>query len=177
VVDAEAARKEGIALHALLQHLPRVAQEQWPAIARRALAELLPEAPERHGALAEKARSLLTRRELMHLFGPDSRAEVPFLAEAMRNGSPVRLAGRIDRLLVEPDRVLVVDFKSDRGASMDPAAVPASYRTQLALYALVATQLFPDRKVDAAILWTSLESLLELPQDSLAAGARGFTMR
>jgi ATP-dependent helicase/nuclease subunit A len=176
-LGAEQARKEGIALHALLQHMPRVEQAQWQAVARRALLELLPGAPERHAALADKACSLLSRPDLASLFGPESRAEVPFLAEAMRNGRPVRLAGRIDRLLVTPDRVLVVDFKSDRGASMDPAAVPQSYMTQLGLYALVATQLFPARKVDAAILWTSLESLLELPRDSLAAGARGFTMR
>ncbi|HEV7277454.1 MAG TPA: double-strand break repair helicase AddA [Devosiaceae bacterium] len=175
--DAEGARLEGIALHALLQHLPQVKRGQRPAVARRALRELLPAAPERHQALADRACSLLARPEFAALFGPQSRAEVPFLAEAMQNGSPIRLAGRIDRLLVEPNRVLVVDFKSDHAATMDPAAVPPKYLTQLSLYALVATQLFPGREVGAAILWTTLESLLELPPESLAAGARGFTMR
>jgi ATP-dependent helicase/nuclease subunit A len=177
VRDAEAARREGIALHALLQHLPRIDTADRQAVALRAIATLLPEAPARHAALAEKALSILARPDLGHIFSPDSRAEVPFLANAIRDGMPVRLAGRIDRLVVEANRVLVVDFKSDAGATPDPAGVPAAYLTQIGLYALVATQLFPRLRVDAAILWTSLESLLELPRELLAEAARSFTMR
>jgi len=70
-----------------------------------------------------------------------------------------------------------VDYKSDHGASIDPAAVPKSYLTQLGLYALVATQLFPTHQVEAAILWTSLERLIELPRDLLSESVRSFTMR
>ena len=176
-VDADAARREGIALHALLQHLAQFDPSFRHGIGLKALGTLLPKAADRHGLLADKAVSILDRPEFAELFGPNSRAEVPFLADASRNGAPIRLAGRIDRLLVEPHQVLVVDFKSDRVASMDPGSVPGHYMTQLSLYALVATQLFPDRQVRAAILWTALESLLELPPESLAAGAQGFTMR
>ena len=177
VMDAELARRKGLALHALLQHLGRVAPPDRDRIARKALPVLLPDHPGEHEALANKAISILGRPEFAHLFGPDSRAEVPFLADASRDGTPVRLAGRIDRLVVEPRRVLVVDFKSDATATPDPKSVPPAYRMQLSIYALVATQLFPGRQVDAAILWTSLESLLELPGEVLAEAARSFTMR
>ena len=175
--DAELARQRGVALHALLQHLGRIAPADWERVSARALQVLLPAAPEEHAALALKARSILTRPGLAHLFGPGSRAEVPFLANASRDGAPVRLAGRIDRLVVEPDRVLIVDFKSDAAATLDPLGVPPAYLTQLGLYALVATQLFPGLRVDAAILWTSLESLLQLPCELLAERARRFTLR
>ena len=111
------------------------------------------------------------------LFGADSRAEVPFLAEARRGGELVRLAGRIDRLVVTADRVLVVDFKSDADPAKDVAEVRPAYLTQLGLYALVAGQLFPGRQVEAAILWTSLESLLKLPAAALAEAVAGFTIR
>lgn len=177
ITDAEVARKKGIALHALLQHLGHVAPAEWERVSQRALQALLPDLPGEHAALAIKARSILTRPDLSHLFGANTRAEVPFLANASRDGAPIRLAGRIDRLVVEPDRVLVVDFKSDAGATLDPTAVPRAYLTQIGLYALVATQLFPRLRVDAAILWTSLESLLELPRELLAEAARSFTMR
>jgi ATP-dependent helicase/nuclease subunit A len=60
---------------------------------------------------------------------------------------------------------------------MDAEKVPPGYLTQLGLYALVAHQLYPQLPVRAAILWTSLESLLELPRDALAEASRGFTMR
>ena len=175
--DPETARLAGTALHALLQHLSRVPPDQQSAVAARAMPMLLPTAPDQHAGLARKALSILSRPELAHLFGPNSRAEVPFLAEALRYGQPVTIAGRIDRLVETPDEILLVDFKSDANAVMEPTGVPLAYQRQLALYALVAGQLFPGRTVSAAILWTSLESLIKLPVAALAEAAGGFTVR
>jgi ATP-dependent helicase/nuclease subunit A len=177
VLDAEAARREGLALHALLQHLGRIDREQREPVSRRAMQALLPEAPDRHAVLAGRAISILARPDLAHLFGPQSRAEVPFLAKASRGGKPVLLAGRIDRLIVEPLRVLVVDFKSDAQPPVDAADIPLAYASQLALYALAATQLFPGSRIEAAILWTSLESLLELSSEKLESALDAFTLR
>ena len=139
-------------------------------------ATLAADIPEQHEDLARKAISILTRPELAPIFGPDSRPEVPFLAPAHRDGKPILLAGRIDRLVVTPQSVIIVDFKSDAVAPADPAAVPASYLTQLALYAMVANQLFAGRAVKTAILWTGLESLMELAPEQLVSAARSFTI-
>jgi len=177
VRDADAARREGIALHALLQHLGRVPPDLWTDVVPKALLTLLPATPDRHAAIGAKAVSILTRPELAELFGPDSRAEVPFLVDAIRDGEEIRLAGRIDRLVIDERGVTVVDYKSDASVPGGPGDVPGNYLTQLGLYALVAGQLFPGRTVRAAILWTRLESLMFLPSEQLAAGTRGFTMR
>jgi len=174
--DPEAARQEGIALHALLQHLLKVPEADWPTVSAKALAVLLPGRPKAHAELARRACSILTRLDLVHLFGPNSRAELPILARGTRHGVPVTIAGRIDRLVVEPDRVLVVDFKSDAAPPATPAGVPEAYLAQLGLYALFAGQLFPGRAVDAAILWTSLESLMILPPGRLRQAVSGFTI-
>ncbi len=174
--DPEAARREGTALHALLQHLGRVDRAQWDAVALKALAVLLPDAPERHAAIAAKARSILTRPDLQRLFGPNSRAEVPFLAHGSRNGAPIAIAGRIDRLVLEPGKVVVVDYKSDAEPPASPAQTPPAYLSQLGLYALIAGQLFPGHVVEAAILWTDLESLMNLPPAELAERVAGFTL-
>src|SRR5690606_28854784 len=88
--DPEAARREGIALHALLQHLSHIDPAHWDAVSEKALGVLLPGAPN-HAALAAKARSILTRLELSHLFGPDSRGEVPILAQGRRNSTPITI--------------------------------------------------------------------------------------
>ena len=175
--DPQTARQRGVAMHALLQHLGRVPKSQRQAVAGKALEVLLPDRPELHAELATGALSILSRPDFARFFGPDSRAEVPFLLEARRNGADIVLAGRFDRLVVEVDTVWVLDFKSDQDVPGDSAEVPAAYRTQLALYALAAGQLFPGLAVRAAILWTSLESLLEFPCDVLAEAARGFTLR
>jgi ATP-dependent helicase/nuclease subunit A len=180
-LDPETARLSGTALHALLQHLGRVDPAQREKVAARALETLLPAAPALHGPLARKALSIITRPELAHLFGANSRAEVPFFAEAQRqtkSGSErIRIIGRIDRIVVNPGSILLVDFKSDANPVMEPSQVNPAYLQQLGLYALVASQLFPGQVVEAAILWTSLESLIKLPAAALADAAGGFTIR
>jgi len=180
-LDPETARLSGTALHALLQHLGKVAPDERTKVAARALETLLPTAPAQHAALSAKAISILTRPELAHLFGPNCRAEVPFFAEAFRQTKTrperIRIIGRIDRIVVNPDSVLLVDFKSDASPTMEPSQVNPAYLQQLGLYALVARELFPGQVVEAAILWTSLESLLKLPAADLAGAAGGFTIR
>jgi ATP-dependent helicase/nuclease subunit A len=174
--DPEAARKEGIALHALLQHLSRITPAQWDIVSARAMSALLPETPASHAAIAAKARSILTRPDLAELFAASSRGEVPILAQGHRHNAPITIAGRIDRLVVKPQRVLIVDYKSDAHVPASPEAVPVAYRTQMGLYALVARQLFPGHEIEAALLWTGLESLMYLPEASLREAVAGFTV-
>ena len=146
-------------------------------MAEKALPVLLPEAPAAHAGLARKALAILGNPAFAELFGPDSRAEVPFFINARRDGKPVRLAGRIDRILVAKGRVLVVDYKSDATPPGSLADVPKPYLTQVGLYAQVAGQLFPGLAVEAGILWTTLESLMILSQPSIRDAVSAFTMQ
>jgi ATP-dependent helicase/nuclease subunit A len=175
--DAETARLEGLALHALLQHLVRIAPDDRRQVSARALETLLPGREADHERVAAKAMSILSRPELAHLFGPDSRAEVPFRVEIRRNGEPAIVSGRIDRVVVDDATVTVIDYKSDATMPGDVDAVPRNYLSQLGLYALVAGQLFPGRSVRAAILWTELESLMNLPHHLLAEANAAFTLK
>ncbi|MHA6299630.1 double-strand break repair helicase AddA [Devosia sp. CAU 1758] len=177
VRDAEAARHEGLALHALLQHLGRVERTDWERVAPLAVESLLPQFEHIHTRVAAKAVSILTQPALAQLFGPMSRAELPFRIRAKERGKLVWLSGRIDRLVVDEQGVLVVDYKSDATVPGGPSDVPGNYLTQLGLYALVAGQLFPGRSVRAAILWTELESLMNLPNGLLEQARATFTLR
>jgi ATP-dependent helicase/nuclease subunit A len=166
----------GIGLHALLHHLSRLPPRQWEAIAAKALLALLPDHPEEHAGLSLKARSILGKPDHCALYGASSRGEVPILARGTRNGAPITIAGRIDRLVVEHHSVWIVDYKSDARVPEDQAGVPAAYRTQLGLYALVAGQLFGGRDVKASILWTGPESLMNLDKKELRDAVSGFTI-
>ncbi len=77
------------------------------------------------------------------------------------------MLGRIDRLVIGSDRVLVVDFKT---AARPPAAAeetPEGYLAQLGCYRAALAALYPKRAVDAAILWTARPVLMPLGGEKL----------
>jgi len=173
---ADAARRSGIALHALLQHLPGVPEGRRHELARAALVSLLPEAPDGHEAMAETACALLANPALAFVFGPGSRAELPILAKAEKDGRAVLIAGRVDRLVVTPATVTIVDFKSDARPPEDASGIPSDYVSQLALYRLVLRRLFPEHRVEAALLWTARAELMTVPAEMLDAATAGIAL-
>ncbi|HRK24067.1 MAG TPA: PD-(D/E)XK nuclease family protein, partial [Beijerinckiaceae bacterium] len=102
--------------------------------------------------LLEPVLALLNEPLGQRLFGPAAEAEVAVAGAIPHpDGRRLRVAGRIDRLLVEPDRVTVVDFKTGRPPPAG-AAMPG-HIVQLALYAALLAQLYPDRRIEAALVW------------------------
>ena len=162
--------------HALLEHLPQVPQRAWAPAAEAFLA--------RHaGPLTAKVRRDIARETLAilqdpvlgALFGPNSRAEVPIAAELAPpggKGPALRLTGKIDRLVVTGETVLILDYKTNRPSPTDQQSVPEAYLYQLAAYRLGIAQVFPGKRVEAAILWTDGLRYMKLPQDRLDAFER-----
>ncbi|QYX56978.1 double-strand break repair helicase AddA [Roseovarius sp. SCSIO 43702] len=154
--DTDTALREGRALHEMLEHLPMIPPEHWPEIDPAPLARALLEAP-----------------HLSHLFAPDTLAEVPITAALPELGGR-RLHGVIDRLVISPDRVLVVDFKTNAAVPATPEDCPDGLLRQMGAYRAAVSQLYPDRQVDTAILWTTTGALMNLPHD-LVTGALADT--
>ena len=84
-----------------------------------------------------------------------------------RGGSRGRpLSGQIDRLVVTPGAVLIADYKTNRPAPQSASEAHqqhGGYIVQLALYRRVLMQLYPGRPVHAALLWTEVPELMEIP--------------
>ena len=71
--------------------------------------------------------------------------------------------GVIDRLLVQDDSVLVIDYKTHQSASRATLpALAAIYREQMRLYACGVAKLWPGRRVRAYLLFTGCNQLLEM---------------
>ena len=80
------------------------------------------------------------------------------------------VSGQIDRLVVTPDEVLVVDYKSGHAPPPNVAGVPPAYIRQLALYRAVLASLYPELPVKAALLWTEAPEMMEISAATLDAG-------
>jgi ATP-dependent helicase/nuclease subunit A len=158
-----AALDRGTRIHLLLEHL-----HGRPAAARAdCAARLLPGLPEAEELLAEAA-AVLDAPDLAPVFGPDSLAEVEVTAELAELGHR-RIRGRIDRLVVGRDRVLALDFKSNRVLPARPEDVPEALLRQMGAYAAALAQLWPGRRVETAVLWTRGPLLMALPAPLTAA--------
>ncbi|MGB7271514.1 MAG: PD-(D/E)XK nuclease family protein, partial [Albidovulum sp.] len=74
-----------------------------------------------------------------------------------------RLFGTIDRLIVEPGRVLAVDFKSNAVVPDRAEGVPEGILRQMGAYAAMLQDIYPDKQIETAIVWTRDAVLMPLP--------------
>src|SRR5205807_9656089 len=104
------------------------------------------------------------------VFAPGSRAEVTIAGRLKHPGRrQAQVSGQIDRLVVTPSEVLIVDFKTNHGPPTAAAQAPAAYVRQLALYRAVLRKLYPQLSVRAALLWTETPELMEISAPALDA--------
>jgi len=164
--DGAAVFQRGRLIHRLLQTLPDLAPEARGDAARRFLARPVHgiDAPAR-AEIAASVLDLLADARFAELFAPGGRAEVA--VTGLVGGERV-VAGQIDRLIVRPDAVLVVDYKTNRRVPDDVGSVPVVYLRQMAAYRALLEQIYPDRPVRCALVWTQGPLLMELPATALA---------
>ncbi|MBC6437961.1 MAG: double-strand break repair helicase AddA [Rhodobacteraceae bacterium] len=167
--DEATARTRGRRLHLLLEHLPALPRAAWRDAAPGILAQEAdaPYPAEAEEELLAEAAAVLTAPALAHIFAPEALAEVPLTARSELTGT--QLFGIIDRLIVAEDRVLAVDFKSNARIPDRPESVPEGLLRQMGAYAEMLAELYPDRQIKTAILWTRTAQLMPLPPDLILA--------
>jgi ATP-dependent helicase/nuclease subunit A len=158
--------RRGAHIHRLLQSLPGLPVELRD---KRAKAYLSLKghglSPAIQNEIAKTVMRLLNDHTFSTVFAPESLAEIPVAARVrLSGGRIIPIVGRIDRLIIRPDQVFILDFKSNRPPPQTPRDVESSYIRQLALYRRAMLQLFPDKAVRAALLWTEGPKIMELPE-------------
>ncbi len=117
----------------------------------------------------DETLAVLNDPEFAAAFAPGSRAEIGLVADLPELGPGARVNGRIDRLAVTDDEVLIVDFKTNRPPPAAEADVAAVYRTQMALYRAAARKVFPGKRIACALVWTEGPRLMRLSDTLLDA--------
>jgi ATP-dependent helicase/nuclease subunit A len=165
------ALQRGTLVHRLLQSLPDVATDRRHDVALRYLARNADGWTDRdQEALAEGVLALIGDIRFAAVFSPGSRAEVSIVGRLDRPDRPPALvSGQIDRLVVTPGEVLIVDYKTNHAPPASAAEAPSGYVRQLALYRAVLGKIYPQRPVRAALLWTETPELMEISTPALDA--------
>jgi len=165
------ALQRGTLVHRLLQSLPDLATERRRDAALRYLARNAGDWTDGdREALAEGLLALIGDSRFGQVFGAGSRAEVGIAGRLDRPGrSPALVSGQIDRLVVTPSEVLIVDYKTNYAPPGLAAEAPRTYVRQLALYRAVLRKIYPQLPVRAALLWTETPELMEISAPALDA--------
>jgi ATP-dependent helicase/nuclease subunit A len=165
--------RRGELIHRLLQVLPDMEPGVREDAARRLMARERGLTDEQRLEMTAAALGVLTDPRFAAVFGPGSRAEVALAGSASALPPGLAVSGRVDRLVIAPDRVLVVDFKTNRPAPRRIEAADGAYVTQMAVYWAVLGEIYPDRRIEAALVWTDGPALMPVPEammrDALAA--------
>jgi ATP-dependent helicase/nuclease subunit A len=154
-----AAALRGTWIHQLLERLPEVEESARPAAADRWLERSAGVADaDARAEIVGQVCGILSDPRFSGLFGPGSLAEAP-LAATLPDGRVI--AGTVDRLKVEADRVSVIDFKTGRVPPSE-AQIPNSHRAQMSAYSQALQVIFPGRRISASLLYTAGPKLIEL---------------
>jgi len=167
-----AAARRGRLLHALFERLPALPPDSRMVVGDRWLENSggVDDAAERAGLLRDVC-AVIADPAHAAVFAGDALTEAP-IAAVLPDGQVI--AGTVDRLLVERDRVLLVDFKTGRRAPAGLAQVPDHHLRQMSAYAAALAVIFPGSRIEAALLYTSAPILIALPQAALDAHKPGF---
>ena len=165
------AAERGRLLHALFERLPDTRHAIRAAAADRWLERSAGVADSTHRqTLIASALSVIDDPRFAAIFSGEALAEAPIAAVVAGQV----IAGTVDRLLVTPDRVTIVDFKTGRRVPGGIDQVPGHHLDQMGAYAAALAAIFPDRAIEAALLYTAGPTLIPLPADTLAAHKPGL---
>jgi ATP-dependent helicase/nuclease subunit A len=161
--------RRGDLIHRLLERLPDIAPSDRADAAARIMSRERDLDDSARAEMIEAAFGVLDDARFAPVFGPGSRPEVALTGAV----GDVPISGRMDRLVITPDRVLVVDYKTNRPAPDRIEDADPAYVLQMAVYASVLARLYPDRAVEAALVWTDGPRLMAVPAEMMRAALTG----
>ncbi len=158
--------RRGNLIHKLFEILPDIAPAGRDEVAARYLMRQGDLTDDQRDEMRGAVMTVLEDTRFAEAFGPASRPEVALAGQIAINaqGEALMLSGRIDRLVITPDRVLIIDYKSNRPAPDRAEDAPVAYQRQMAGYVALLRQVYPGRAVESALLWTDGPRLTPLSE-------------
>lgn len=158
--------RRGNLIHKLFEILPDITPETRLSVAERYLARQGDLSDDQRKEMAGAVMAVLNDTRFAEAFGPQSRPEVALAGQigVHAGGQALMLSGRIDRLVVTDERVVIIDYKSNRPAPSRAEDASIAYQRQMAGYVALLRQVYPDHRIEAALLWTDGPKLTPLSE-------------
>lgn len=155
--DTDAALLRGTLIHRLLEHLPLADKADRQALGMQLVGH-------QDAGLVMDVMQLIEQRALAWIWDAAALAEVDVTADVPGLG---RIHGAIDRLLIADQKIIAIDYKSNRIVPGTPSDTPLGLLRQMAAYYYALAAIYPNHEIEVAILWTHAASLMVIPEDML----------
>jgi ATP-dependent helicase/nuclease subunit A len=164
---AETRFMRGNLIHKLLEILPEFEKEKRMTIADKMLLGYKALDPEKRDDIITEVFAVLNAPEFAEIFAPGSRAEISLAGSAKGLPDHLYLNAQIDRISVTDTKVFIVDYKSNRPPPQTQEGVADIYWGQMAAYRELAQEIYPEREIVCALLWTDGPRLMILDDTRL----------
>ena len=149
--------RRGTVIHKLLQYIGALNEEYREKASQEFLRKHLSDfSDSERQQIVHEVLALCQR--FPELFSEHSKAEVPIIGEV----DGLIISAKVDRLIVLPDKVLIVDYKTNRPAAKTLDEVPQIYFTQLRSYKELVQRIYPHKLVETYLLWTNTCNLMKV---------------
>ncbi len=168
----------GKSVHRLLQVLPNLPSETWHENADNYLKNRLPKSSsDARNDMIQSVINVMTDAKFAPIFSSDSAVEFSIMGSLMIKDEERIVSGRIDRLVVQDDRLLIVDYKTNYISPSGISDISPSYIAQLAIYRAVLQPLYLNKKIEAGLLYTRTPKIIEVPADMLDAAMQELSSK
>jgi len=150
----------GNLIHKLLQFLP----DHPPADREKLIRTYITHqgsdfSPQEQEKIIHEVLNLISSPAFAHLFSSNSLQEVSVMGKVDNQ----IISGKIDRLVILPEEVIIIDYKTNRPAAQNLNEVPVNYIKQLQAYKKLISEIYPDKKITSCILWTNTAQIMQIP--------------
>lgn len=157
--DSTRLYSRGLIIHKLLQFIPANSPDKREDAIR---AYLKTQAAEFSAAEQDKifteVTALISSPQFAPLFSPSSVAEVSVMGLV----DDRIISGQIDRLVITEDKVMIIDYKTNRPAASALNEVPTAYLKQMRAYRSLIARLYPTKQIETYILWTNTSHIMKI---------------
>lgn len=163
------ALQKGKLVHRMLQMLTEFPDVEREAAAHRYAGRAARFWPQgEREKLVASVMSVLAHPDLAPVFSARSQSEVSIMGTLSLEGRDFAISGRIDRLVETEDRVIILDYKTNRIPPASAEDVPLPHRAQLAIYRQILEPLYPGKQVDCVLAYTETANVIALSPELMA---------
>ncbi len=161
-------RLRGVVMHELLERLPAFSPAERPRLGKTIIDHHHPNLPPSEAkAYLDEVLRVMADPMLAPLFSDTALAEASIAGTVVVAGKPIAFSGKIDRLHITDDQVLIVDYKTNRPPPETADDIPAVYLAQMAAYKALLQPLYPTHTITAFLLWTWTGVLMQVPDNMM----------